>query len=80
MDKSIASRLKRLENSQTVKLGDFVICTMNDGEEKQLYWVEALQAILDEEVTAIKPYQLQNGEGLALCEIFLMSEDNDEES
>lgn len=74
-NKNIESRLKRLEGSQMVKEGDYIIVTRKDGSEEQLYWVDAFIAVLSGEVTAVRPGKLQNGENFGLCEACMGGDD-----
>lgn len=80
MYKELLKRLDRLEANNPAVEGDYIIVTRKDGSEEQLYYVDALKAVLDDEITAVRAGKLQNGEGLGLCEAMLMSKGDDDET
>ena len=75
MYRELLKRLDRLEASKPVSEGDYIIVTRHDGSEEQLYWTDALQALLSGEVTEIRPGKLQNGELYGLCLAFMGGDD-----
>ena len=77
MYKELVKRLDRLEASNTVREGDYIMVTRVDGSEDKLYWTDALIAVLNDEVTAVRAGSLQNGEGLGLIQAFLGSDDEE---